>query len=277
MRVMVIDPNPNTRHHLKDSLRGLEIVDQVMDRGSPHGLLELLAEHPVHVIMIDEDPGAGNVYEIIKLVKSKRVAERIQFIMLCSELDDGVLAKGRGAGARAFVKKPYDMRSVENALMEAAGNDLQQGAGQSRVNNALQETLAKLRKVPIFTGFNDQELVRLLKICRTRNYAAGAYIFKEGDPGLSLFVIVAGKLEIRKRTADEDKVLVQMGPGACFGEVAIIDDGARSADAKAATPCTVIEVNESVVNNNEDIISLKLVRQIAILLARKLRAATEEA
>jgi hypothetical protein len=39
----------------------------------------------------------------------------------------------------------------------------------------------------------------------------------------------------------------------------------------AATDCTVIEVNESVVNNNEDIISLKLVRQIAILLARKLR------
>ena len=67
------------------------------------------------------------------------------------------------------------------------------------------------------------------------------------------------------------RVLVRMSPGDCFGEMAIIDAEPRSADAVATTDCIVIEVNESIVNSNEDILSLKLVRQIAILLAKKLR------
>jgi serine/threonine-protein kinase len=135
----------------------------------------------------------------------------------------------------------------------------------------LRDTLDKLRRVSLFSGFSDPELIRLLKICRTRNFEAGAYIFHEGEQGNSLYVLVAGKLEIRKEENGASRVLVEMHPGDCFGEMAIIDDEPRMADAVAATDCTLIEVNESVINNNEDIISLKLVRQIAILLAKKLR------
>lgn len=269
LRVMIIDPNPDSRHRLKDSLRGIDFIEHISDRSSPHHLLDILAENPAHVIIIDEDPGAGNVYDLVKLVKAKAVAARTQFVLMAENLDDEVRKKGIAAGIRGFVKKPYALAAVEDALIIAAIPS--QSGGDSKTPDGLRDTLDKLRKVSLFSGFSDLELVRLLKICRTRNYPSGKFVFKEGDAGHSLFVLVAGKLEIQKNTGGESVVLVEMNPGDCFGEMAIIDDEPRMADAYAATNCTVIEVNESVINSNEDVISLKLVRQIAILLARKLR------
>ena len=269
LRVMIIDPNPESRHRLKDSLRGIDFIEAVTDRSSPHHLLDILAGNPAHVIIIDEDPGTGNVYDLVKLVKSKAVAARTQFVLMAENLDDEVRKKGTAAGIRGFIKKPYALASVEDALITAIGPT--QSGGNAKTPDGLRDTLDKLRKVSLFSGFSDLELVRLLKICRTRNYPAGKFVFREGDAGHSLFVLVAGKLEIQKNSQGERKVLVEMSPGDCFGEMAIIDDEPRMADAYAATDCTVIEVNESVINSNEDVISLKLVRQIAILLARKLR------
>ena len=270
LRVMIIDPNPDSRHRLKDALRGIDFIENITDRGSPHHLLDILAEKPAHVILIDEDPGAGNVYDLVKLVKGKAVAASTQFVLMAENLNDEVRKKGIEAGIRGFVKKPYALASIEDALITATVPT--RAGGDPKTPDGLRDTLDKLRQVSLFSGFSDLELVRLLKICRTRNYPAGKFVFKEGDSGHSLFVLVAGKLEIQKNDGGPAQVLVEMSPGDCFGEMAIIDDEPRMADAFAATNCTVIEVNESVINSNEDVISLKLVRQIAILLARKLRA-----
>lgn len=271
LRVMIIDPNPESRHRLKDSLRGIDFIESVADRSSPHHLLDILAEKPAHVIIVDENPGAGNVYDLVKLVKGKAVAARTQFVLMADILNDEVRKKGTAAGIRGFIKKPYALASVEDALIAAVVPTQSGGGGEAKTPDGLRDTLDKLRKVSLFSGFSDLELVRLLKICRTRNFPTGKFVFREGDAGHSLFVLVAGKLEIQKNSQGERKVLVEMSPGDCFGEMAIIDDEPRMADAYAATDCTVIEVNESVINSNEDVISLKLVRQIAILLARKLR------
>lgn len=271
LRVMIIDPNPESRHRLKDSLRGIDFIESVADRSSPHHLLDILAEKPAHVIIVDENPGAGNVYDLVKLVKGKAVAARTQFVLMADTLNDEVRKKGTAAGIRGFIKKPYALASVEDALIAAVVPTQSGGGGEAKTPDGLRDTLDKLRRVSLFSGFSDLELVRLLKICRTRNFPTGKFVFREGDAGHSLFVLVAGKLEIQKNSQGERKVLVEMSPGDCFGEMAIIDDEPRMADAYAATDCTVIEVNESVINSNEDVISLKLVRQIAILLARKLR------
>jgi CheY-like chemotaxis protein len=262
---------------MKDILRGLEMVDSVSDRGSPHSILEILAENPVDVIMIDQNPGGGNVFDIVKVIRSKSVGAHTNFVLMAESLDDALRQEGSAAGIRGFLGKPYDIRGIEAALVAAAGLDRQPEAAAPAGDAAkggsdrLRDTLDKLRRVSLFSGFSDPELIRLLKICRTRNYPAGSFIFHEGEKGYSLYVLVAGTLEIRKEEHGTSRVLVEMHPGDCFGEMAIIADEPRMADATAATDCTVIEVNASVVNSNEDIISLKLVRQIAILLAKKLR------
>ncbi|HKI97961.1 MAG TPA: cyclic nucleotide-binding domain-containing protein [bacterium] len=273
LKVMIIDPNPNNRDRLKGLVRELEFVDAVSDRGSPHSILDILATNPVHVIMIDQNPGAGDVFDIVRVIRSKSVGAHMRFVLIGDELDDEVRQRGAGVGIAAFLQRPYDLRGIEEALKTAAGagGGTVESAQQARARDGLRDTLDKLRQVSLFHGFSDQELVRLLKICRTRQFPAGTYVFHEGDKGTSLFVLVAGQLQIRTQENGEDRVLVEMSPGDCFGEMAIIDAEPRSADAVAATDCTVIEVNESVVNSNNDILSLKLVRQIAILLAKKLR------
>jgi DNA-binding NarL/FixJ family response regulator len=280
LRVMIVDPNPNHRDRLKDLVRELPFVDAVSDRSSPHSILDILAQNPVHVVMIDQNPGAGNVFDIVKAIRGKSIGARMRFVLIGDALDEAVQQQAKAVGVGAFVKRPYDLASVEQALRAAVGLSGAAGSAgaaaapdpaKDKAMEGLRDTLDKLRQVSLFHGFTDPELVRLLKICRTRQFGAGNYVFHEGEKGYSLYVLVAGNLEIRSKAGGEERVLVKMSPGDCFGEMAIIDAEPRSADAVAASDCTVIEVNESVVNNNEDILSLKLVRQIAILLAKKLR------
>ena len=72
-------------------------------------------------------------------------------------------------------------------------------------------------------------------------FAAGATIFREGDPARCLYVIQEGEVELR----DGDRVLEVVGQGGIFGEVAMIERTTRSADAVAKTDCTLVEIPES--------------------------------
>ncbi|MCH8884129.1 MAG: cyclic nucleotide-binding domain-containing protein, partial [SAR324 cluster bacterium] len=85
-----------------------------------------------------------------------------------------------------------------------------------------------------------------------------------------------GSIGIVKEVEGETIRLATLNGGELFGEMAIIDDSPRMADAVAGgSGCSTIEVSASIVNDSEDMISLKLVRQIAILLCKKLRAQSQ--
>ncbi len=279
LRVLVVDPRPQSRSILKGALRGLSIVNTVFERGSTVGLPEILAENPVHVVLIEQDLGEENPFDLIRSLAALPAAQRTRFMLVGMSLDDEVRRKGLAAGAKGFLTKPYDLQGLERALREALGVT-QAPSGQRPViatppvSVAKQEhrdILGRLRKIQIFAEFTDSELIRLLKICQTRPIGAGEYVFREGDKGDKLYVLVSGEVEIRQQRGGEDKVLVTMKPGDCFGEMAIIDSGPRSADAYAALDSLVIEVLAQTVNRDDDVIALKMVRQIAILLTRKIR------
>lgn len=70
--------------------------------------------------------------------------------------------------------------------------------------------------------------------------APGDVLFREGDPASSMFVILEGSLEIRVR----ERVVEEAGPGALLGEMALIDQGPRTATAVAVTPCRLAKVDE---------------------------------
>lgn len=274
VRALIIDPYPVTRVRLKDTLRGLDIVESVGEKSSPQGVIELLGDIPFNLVMIDEEPGEGSVFDVIKELRRHPAGQKPAFIIVCSELNDSVRQQGQEVGVRSFLVKPFDLRGVEKAILGALAPPAA-AAAPKEAPEGLRETLAKLRQVSLFSGFSDPELVRLLKICRSRNLGPGEFVFRDGDKGDSLYVVVGGQVDIRKQIAGENKLLVSMHPGDCFGEMAIIDSSPRMADAVSSDKCALIEVSASIINNNEDIISLKLTRQIAILLAKKLRAQSQ--
>src|SRR6202020_2431295 len=69
-------------------------------------------------------------------------------------------------------------------------------------------------------------------------YDVGDVIFEEGSSGRELFVVLDGKIEIAKISGDVKTVIVSLGKGEFFGEMAVIDGSSRSATAIAAAPNT---------------------------------------
>ena len=74
----------------------------------------------------------------------------------------------------------------------------------------------------------------------TESYSMGQAIFKEGDLGEFMYVILAGNVEIKLG----EKVVETAGPGDLFGEMALIDSTGRSATAVAASDCKCAPVDK---------------------------------
>jgi CRP-like cAMP-binding protein len=91
-----------------------------------------------------------------------------------------------------------------------------------------------LRKVPLFKELSDKDLGRLARSFKERRFSAGDTIATEGQGGVGFFVI--GEGEVTYTIAGEEKGTG--GPGQYFGEIALIDEGARSASVTAATDVT---------------------------------------
>ncbi len=269
LRVLVVDPNTTNRVRLKDTLRGIDFVDSVRETARISSAVEHLKDHPVNLLIIDEEASESNIFDVIKQIKGQPAAARTRFLLVGAEITDELRAKGAEVGVNAYLSRPYDMRGLENTLKEAvrpAAPPQSSAAAQHR-----KDFLDRLRMLSLFQRFSNEELVRLMKICKAYRIAAGTHVFKEGEEGRSLFVLVAGQVDIVKDNGGEQQVLVSMNPGDVFGEMAIVDAEPRFAAAVAANDCSVIEISASIVNNNDDLISLKLVRAIAILLVKKLR------
>lgn len=70
-------------------------------------------------------------------------------------------------------------------------------------------------------------------------FAAGAILFREGEPGDAMFVVREGEVSIRVG----DKIVETLGPGGLIGEMALIDAGPRSATAVAVTDGALVRVD----------------------------------
>ena len=73
-----------------------------------------------------------------------------------------------------------------------------------------------------------------------REYDSGQNIFRVGDPGEYLAVLLSGSVEIRK----DGKLLLVVEHGGMFGEMGLIDGQPRSADAEARSHCQIAEIRE---------------------------------
>ena len=69
--------------------------------------------------------------------------------------------------------------------------------------------------------------------------APGASLFREGEKGEKMYVLLEGEMEILLG----DFVLETVGPGALIGEMALIDDSPRTASVVAKTPCRLAEID----------------------------------
>jgi CRP/FNR family cyclic AMP-dependent transcriptional regulator len=137
--------------------------------------------------------------------------------------------------------------------------------------------LLLLRGAPVFAGLPRRFLSRLAVRFFEKSYAAGDVVFHEGEPGKALFVVLEGAVRISRLGGEGERILRSMGPGACFGEMALIDDFPRSATARVTAPSSLLILYKSdfdALVEGHPRIALVTLRNLLHILAMYVRAAT---
>jgi len=160
-----------------------------------------------------------------------------------------------------------------------SGNALWKNIFSERVvrEGSLEQTLSK---VPAFSGLSARELKEVATIVHKREYRAGEPVFAEGDPGLGMYIIQEGEVTISiSGKGDGDRELAVLGDGDFFGELALIDESPRSANARCKTDCILIgffrpDLFELIEKKNQ--LGIKIIFKLAEIVSQRLRTTDKE-
>jgi CRP-like cAMP-binding protein len=104
----------------------------------------------------------------------------------------------------------------------------------------------RLKSISFFSDMSEHDLQQIAEITEEKTYAKGEAIIEERTSAERFFIIYRGKIEITKQFEDgEQFVLAVHSDGDFFGEMALLDEGPRSATARAVEPTTVLEITRS--------------------------------
>ncbi|KJR41359.1 serine/threonine protein kinase [Candidatus Magnetoovum chiemensis] len=129
-----------------------------------------------------------------------------------------------------------------------------------------------------FSNLTEDELKQIINLSSFVSYPKGRVIFKQGAIGDKMYIIIEGEIRITKSRRSEEEVatLGILKAGACFGEMAIIDQTFRSASAIAETYCVLLAINEVVLRRSSESLCFKLYKSLSSVLSERLRLANEK-
>lgn len=100
-----------------------------------------------------------------------------------------------------------------------------------------------LGKVPLFSGLTPTGLELVAGVANAESHPIGTLIFEHGDVGDKLYIIATGRVRISRSVAGMgEEALAVLNPGAIFGEMSLLDDTPRSADARAHERCELLVI-----------------------------------
>lgn len=99
-----------------------------------------------------------------------------------------------------------------------------------------------MQQMPVFGALRDDTLGFFVQRAKPVVVPAGDYFFREGDPGDSMFVLEEGRVAVLKAWRGAMHVINELAAGDCFGEMALMDLGPRSASVRATATCHAMEI-----------------------------------
>ena len=128
-----------------------------------------------------------------------------------------------------------------------------------------------LKTVDLFQDIPSELLSQISQISKAKDYESGEVIFNEGDYGDSMFIVIEGEVSIQKN----GKSIALLDKGSSLGEMALLDNETRSADAAAKVDSVLLKINQDVfyelMEGNADIM-----KQIIRLLTSRIRDANSK-
>lgn len=138
-------------------------------------------------------------------------------------------------------------------------------------------SIERLREIGLFGGLDDEVLGDLLANLPVIELGAGATVFREGDSGRELFVVLDGEVEVLALSKGQRETRVAiLGPSDWFGEMSILDVMPRSATVRALAPSRMLRFSAQELDGlyRRDMKSYSLlVLNIAREISRRLRVA----
>jgi CRP-like cAMP-binding protein len=137
------------------------------------------------------------------------------------------------------------------------------------------EHASTLKNMTLCRALSAAELDAIAAIAERREIAAGKELFREGDAGDGLYLVISGEINVIKLGAEGELVLAKLGAGAVLGEMSLITSDARSATGRATAATVALHLPAAGFRSLLDAGStaaLKIACAIAEVLARRLAA-----
>ena len=135
------------------------------------------------------------------------------------------------------------------------------------------ERVTQLQSIPLLAGLPYSDLERLAAKTREERHSVGTELIKEGTSGSSVYLIVSGQCEVRRKSVE--RRLSLLGPGTFFGELSIISPSPRSATVSVSEAATLLVLEgqdfRSALSSNN-----RMAQHLIGVLAERLRNLTDE-
>jgi CRP/FNR family transcriptional regulator, cyclic AMP receptor protein len=119
-------------------------------------------------------------------------------------------------------------------LPEGPGTEAEPAADGPQAQPSPGDTVQLLSRINLFAGLPPVYLQRIEALGQVESHATGSHVFAEGSPGDKVYLILEGKVRISRNVPGiGEEALAVLKAGDYFGEMALIDDFPRSADARA--------------------------------------------
>ncbi len=178
------------------------------------------------------------------------------------------------------------VRDANEQLKLFFQEDAKRGAGRKRAESKRemqQITVKSEDKVDLFKerGLSAAEMKLLATFSSEERFREGSMIFREGEKGDKLYIVLDGRVRISKFIPGVgEEALAVLDRGEFFGEMALIDDAPRSADAKAhETDATVLSIDRATLNeilSMDPHASLQFLNLLCRMISRRLREINEK-
>lgn len=144
----------------------------------------------------------------------------------------------------------------------------------------MDEIIKQLSLVEIFSGLKPEGLRLIAEVTEEESFSTGTKLFGHGEVGDKLYVIIEGKIRISREVAGMgEEALAVLGAGQAFGEMALLDESPRSADAKAHERCRVLSISKARFDDllfmHKDL-AYEVLWSIVRMLVRRLRETSDK-
>ncbi len=132
-----------------------------------------------------------------------------------------------------------------------------------------------IEDIHIFRGLDSSEMGIVKNILRIREYGSNEVIYREGDLGDGLSIIIKGRIRIKKMTVEGDQFCITtLGEGGIFGILSFLDGSRHDATIVAEQPTRLMLLRKSdfdSLQQSNPLITSKILRELSIHLASMVR------